>query len=63
MKISPCSDLGIMPLTKVVGYTLIMKEKFNLFSSFLLKILRKLALKVAIYERQTDRNTGSSKIS
>ena len=51
---SPYKDLGKMPLTKVVGHTLIMNEKCNLFSSFLIEILRKLALKVAIFG-QTDR--------
>ena len=44
-----------MPLIKVVGHTHIMNEKSNLFSSFFVKILRKLALKVAIFDRQTDR--------
>ena len=43
-----------MPLTKVVGHTLIMNEKCNLFSSFLIEILRKLALKVAIFDSECE---------
>ena len=43
-----------MPLTKVVGHTPIMNEKCNLFSSLLIEILRKLALKVAIFDSECE---------
>ena len=43
-----------MPLTKVVGHTLIMNEKCNLFSSFLFEILGKLALKIAIFDSECE---------
>ena len=37
-----------------------MNEKCNLFSCFLVKNLRKMALKVAIFGQQTDRYTESA---